>query len=152
MGRVARALVPVLMLWLPAAAQNFTQRGFLQTDLTAYPETAPNDSGHAIGDALLRYEASYKARPWLRFSGSLDARFDTHQQAERALHVDWQDRSLRRPALSAREFNATISRGKFTAEVGKQFIRWGKADILNPTDRFAPIWIRILPCRPCSMR
>jgi hypothetical protein len=23
-------------------------------------------------------------------------------------------------------------------EVGKQFIRWGKADLLNPTDRFAP--------------
>ena len=23
-------------------------------------------------------------------------------------------------------------------QAGKQFIRWGKADILNPTDRFAP--------------
>ena len=42
------------------------------------------------------------------------------------------------PALSLREFNATISKGKLTAEFGKQFIRWGKADILNPTDRFAP--------------
>ena len=40
--------------------------------------------------------------------------------------------------LSLREFNATITKDKLTAEFGKQFIRWGKADILNPTDRFAP--------------
>jgi hypothetical protein len=23
-------------------------------------------------------------------------------------------------------------------EAGKQFVRWGKTDVLNPTDRFAP--------------
>ena len=53
-------------------------------------------------------------------------------------HLDWQDRSLRRPLLSLRELNATFSKGKLTGEFGKQFIRWGKADLLNPTDRFAP--------------
>lgn len=137
MGKLARALLPVL-LWLPAVAQNFSQRGFLETDLTFYPETAFNDSSHTVDDSLFRYQASYKALPWLRFAGSLDARFDTHQQAERTAHLDWQERSLPRPALSAREFNATITKGKLTAEFGKQFIRWGKADILNPTDRFAP--------------
>jgi hypothetical protein len=31
-----------------------------------------------------------------------------------------------------------LHRGRFNAEIGRQFIRWGKADILNPTDRFAP--------------
>jgi hypothetical protein len=31
-----------------------------------------------------------------------------------------------------------VHKGKITAEIGRQFIRWGKADILNPTDRFAP--------------
>jgi len=133
----AQAFVPVFIVFC-ASAQDFTQRGFLQSAATVYPQTAPNDSGHVIGDSLLRYEASYKLRPWLRFAGSLDARFDTHQQVERALHLDWQDRSLRRPAFSAREFNATVSKARFTAELGKQFIRWGKADILNPTDRFAP--------------
>jgi len=119
-------------------AQDFQQRGFLETDATVYPQSASNDSGHIIGESLLRYEASYKIRPWLRISGAIDAMFDTHQQADRSLHLDWQDRSLKRPALSAREFKATISKGRFTAELGKQFIRWGKADILNPTDRFAP--------------
>ena len=137
MASLVRALLPAL-LSLPLAAQNFNQRGFLETDLELYPETAPNDSSHAIDDNLFRYEASYKALPWLRLAGSFDARFDTHRQTERTAHFDWQDRSLLRPALSAREFNATITNGKLTAEFGKQFIRWGKADILNPTDRFAP--------------
>jgi hypothetical protein len=136
-AKLAQALLPVLFL-LPAAAQNFSQRGFLENDLTLYSETAPNDSSHAIDDSLLRYEASYKALSWLRLAGSFDARFDTHEQVDRTAHLDWRDRSLRRPALSAREFNATITKDKLTAEFGKQFIRWGKADILNPTDRFAP--------------
>ena len=138
MGRVAQAFLPVYLLSWVGAAQNFTQRGFVESSLALYPETAPNDSGHVVDESLFRYEASYKALPWLRFSGSFDARFDTHQQVERVLHLDWQDRSLRRPAMSARDFNATVSRGKLTAEFGKQFIRWGKADILNPSDRFAP--------------
>jgi len=125
--------------WLSfLSAQDFQQRGFIETGLTVYPQTAPNDSSHAVGDALLRYQASYKVRPWLRISGALDARYDTHQQVERSLALDWQDRSLRRPLLALRELNATLSKGKLTAELGKQFIRWGKADILNPTDRFAP--------------
>src|SRR5439155_22479368 len=29
-------------------------------------------------------------------------------------------------------------RGGVHIEAGKQFVRWGRADILNPTDRFAP--------------
>jgi hypothetical protein len=136
--RAARKSTYAILFLTCLQAQNFTQRGFLQTALTLYPETAPNDSGHAVGDALFRYEASYKVRPWLRISGALDAAFDTHEQVERSAHLDWQDRSLQRPLLSLRELNATISKGKLTAEFGKQFIRWGKADLLNPTDRFAP--------------
>jgi hypothetical protein len=136
-GTLAWALLPVLLA-VPAAAQNFNQRGFLESDVSLYPQTAPNDSGQAIDDSLFRYEASYKALPWLRLAGSFDARFNTHQEVERRLHLDWRDRSLQRPALSLREFNATITKDKLTAVFGKQFIRWGKADILNPTDRFAP--------------
>jgi len=45
---------------------------------------------------------------------------------------------LLRPALSFRRFSATAFKGPVTLEAGKQFIRWGKADILNPLDRFAP--------------
>ena len=137
MADILRALLPAVLCF-SASAQNFTQRGFIESDLELYPEAAPNDSSHAVDESLLRYEASWKALPWLRLAGSIDARFDTHEQVDRAAHLDWQDRSLRRPALGAREFNATITKGKLTAEFGKQFIRWGEADILNPTDRFAP--------------
>jgi hypothetical protein len=45
---------------------------------------------------------------------------------------------VRRPAFSLRQASAAFRQGTFALEVGKQFIRWGKADILNPTDRFAP--------------
>ena len=41
-------------------------------------------------------------------------------------------------ALSLRRLTATFTHGPLTVDVGKQFIRWGKADIINPTDRFAP--------------
>lgn len=118
--------------------QTFSQRGFLDTTLTLYPQTAPNDTGHAIVTTLLRYEPTWTPQPWLKLNASFDARADTHDQVERTLHLDWQDRSLERPALSIRRLSAILKRDKFTAEIGKQFVRWGKADILNPTDRFAP--------------
>lgn len=103
-----------------------------------YHQTAPGDSARAIGESLLRWEPGLKLTSGLRLSGSFDARLDSHHQTERAWRADWQDRSLRRPALSVRRLSASWNRGPFTLEAGKQFVRWGKADILNPTDRFAP--------------
>jgi hypothetical protein len=121
-----------------AAAQDFTQRGFLETSGIFYPQTVPNDSGHFVGEALLRYEAFYKLTPGLRFAGALDARTDTHLETERNFHFSWWDREQRRPAFEIRRLSVTYNRGKLTVEAGKQFIRWGKTDVLNPTDRFAP--------------
>src|SRR5439155_16468634 len=46
--------------------------------------------------------------------------------------------TLERPRLSVRRLSATLTRHGFTLDVGKQFIRWGKTDIVTPTDRFAP--------------
>lgn len=123
---------------LPLCGQEFTQRGFVETRGTFFPQTAPSDSGRAIGDILLRYEMGMKLTPWLRFNGAIDGRTDTHRQTERQWRIDWQDRGMLRPAVSLRRFSLTANRGKWTAEAGKQFIRWGKADILNPLDRFAP--------------
>jgi hypothetical protein len=34
--------------------------------------------------------------------------------------------------------SALYNLGGLTVEAGKQFVRWGKADIVTPTDRFAP--------------
>ena len=128
----------LLCLVAPAAAQRFSHRGFFETRSFLYPQTVPNDRAHFVGEALLRWEASYKLTAGWQLNGAFDGRTDTHHQVERDFRLDWQDRTLQQPALSARRFSAAWHRGRFSAEFGKQFIRWGKADILNPTDRFAP--------------
>jgi hypothetical protein len=109
---------------------------YARTDL--YPLEATNDDTQAVLEALARFEAAADIQSWLRVRGGIDARMDTYGQVERTWSIDWLDRTRQRPALAVRELNATIGRGKVTADVGKQFIRWGKADVVNPTDRFAP--------------
>jgi hypothetical protein len=129
--------------WLVLASvgvfgQSFEQRGFAEIDLFGFPLTAPNDSGQVIAEGLLRWDASYKLAPWITFSGGLEAQTDTHNETERSFRFDLDDRHLLRPLLSLRSLKTTIHKGHVTADIGKQFIHWGKADILNPTDRFAP--------------
>jgi len=119
-------------------AQNFEQRGYIENRALFYPQKAPNDRARAIDQAEIRWDASYKFPPWLKLNVALDARADTHRQVDRSLRVDLRDRTIQRPALSVRELNAVIHKGKVTAELGRQIIRWGKTDILTPTDRFAP--------------
>jgi len=119
-------------------AQSFEQRGFIENSALGYPQTAPNDSGQVVDEMLFRWEASYKVAPWLKLSGAFDAETDSHRQVARDFHFDADDRSIQRPAFSFRRYSATLHKGKVTAEIGRQFIRWGKTDILNPTDRFAP--------------
>jgi len=66
-------------------------------------------------------------------------RANTHDQVQDDdWTIDVADRGVRRPRLSIRRLSATVSRRGFTLDVGKQFIRWGKTDIVTPTDRFAP--------------
>ncbi len=120
------------------AAGEFTGRGFLEWQGVFYPETASNDSSHAVGAAAFRYEGFYKPAPPLQFAAGIDAQTDTHLQVERTLHFSWWDRERQRPAFALREANLTLTFRKFTLQAGKQFLRWGKADLLNPTDRFAP--------------
>ena len=119
-------------------AQTFTTRGFVETDLYVFPQKAPNDSSHAIGEGLFRFEFTLKPNSHFSFQGSLDARTDTHRQTERDFHLNFWDRTIQRPAFSIRRASAIYSQGPVTLELGKQFIRWGKTDILTPTDRFAP--------------
>ncbi|MGH9672705.1 MAG: hypothetical protein ACRD44_05940 [Bryobacteraceae bacterium] len=127
-----------MIVLLLLMAQSFTHRGYLETRVFAFPQAAPNDAGRFIGESLLRWEPEVSLGAGWRLHGSFDARADTHRQFEREFRLDWQDRRLRRPAFSLRRFSAQYHRGGFTAEFGRQLIRWGKADILNPTDRFAP--------------
>jgi hypothetical protein len=131
-------LLLLLAFAVSANAQDFTYRGFVQIQSKAYPQTTLQDDRRAGVEALVRVEPAYKPANWLTLSGSLDARADTFKQVEHTWRLDVRDRRSLRPALSLRHATAALRRGTFTVDLGKQFVRWGKADILNPTDRFAP--------------
>jgi len=133
----------VLMLLLlaaasPGAPDDVSQRGFVEGRAQLFAQRAPNDPARFVCDLLVRDEVFVKPAPWIRFAGGLELRANTHDQVQDAWTIDVADRGVRRPRLSIRRLTATVSRGGFTLDVGKQFIRWGKTDILNPTDRFAP--------------
>jgi hypothetical protein len=87
---------------IPVAAQTLSHRGFLETRTTLYPQTAVNDGGRIVADALFRYEASFEPTPWLKLFGAIDARSDSHRMNERVARLDWQDRGELRPAFSLR--------------------------------------------------
>ena len=127
-------------LLIPALAhsQTISQRGFVDGSVFVFPQDAPNDSTNLIGDFLVREEVVLKVRPWIQFSAGADLRANSHEQVDDDWGVDLGDRGARRPRASIRRLTATLTRGPFTVDIGKQFIRWGKADIVNPTDRFAP--------------
>lgn len=136
--RPALALLVLLTLGDPAGAQDFTYRGFAEVRSLIYPLTASRDDDRLAVEGRVRFEPAYRPVRWVRLESSVDARIDNLSQVERTWHVDWRDRRSRRPALAVRQASATLQKGRLVAGLGKQFIRWGKADILTPTDRFAP--------------
>ena len=119
-------------------AQEFSQRGFVDGSAFVFPQQAPNDPTRLVGDLLIREEAFYRPTAWLQFAGGIDGRANTHDQVADSWAVDFQDRGIKRPRLEIRRASVTVSRGPVTLEAGKQFVRWGKTDIVTPTDRFAP--------------
>jgi hypothetical protein len=133
-----RVLLAIVLAAATCAAQTYTQRGFLESRGSFYPEDAPNDRANLIGDSLFRYEGFYKPSTTLEFAGAIDLRIDTHHQVDRDLKLSWSDRELRRPLAEVRRLDMLYHSGSLTFEAGKQFVRWGKTDILTPTDRFAP--------------
>ena len=137
-----RAALALLLVACSGAAwaQNatVTQRGFVDGSVMLFPQQAPNDVARVVGDALAREEVFLKPAPWIQFAAGVDFRVNSHDQVDDRWRLDAGDRGTERPRLSLRRMSATLTRGPFTIDVGKQFIRWGKADIINPTDRFAP--------------
>jgi hypothetical protein len=135
-----RVLLAVLVaaVTCSAQAQDYTQRGFLENRGSIYPQEATNDHTNGIGQSLFRYEGFYKPAASLQFAGAVDLSIDTHHQVNRELKLSWSDRELQRPMVEVRRLSALYHSGPITLEAGKQFVRWGKTDILTPTDRFAP--------------
>jgi hypothetical protein len=137
--RHAARLAVLIVLWSPssAAAQMYTYRGFAEVLFDAYPVTSARDDERAVVDTLARWEPNLRAGDW-QFSATLDARMDTHSLTERRMAIGYSDRSVQRPAFNLAALSASWTHGPVTVAVGKQFVRWGKTDILVPTDRFAP--------------
>ena len=105
-----------------------------------FPQEAPNDpTQRGRRSASRARRCSSSRRPGCSSPAALDLRANSHDQVEDTLaRSTVSDRGVQRPRLSLRRLTATLTRGPFTVDVGKQFIRWGKADIVTPTDRFAP--------------
>ena len=122
----------------PVAAQTLSERGMIEGVAFGFPQEAPNDRTQLVGDFLAREEVFFKPAPWIQFAGGVDLRANTHDQVEDRWRVDIADRGAQRPRLSVRRASATVARGPLTVDAGKQFIRWGKTDVITPTDRFAP--------------
>lgn len=120
------------------AQTDFQQKGYIEYRGYAFPQITYNDSAHFIGEALIRYDVMYGFGRRFKLQGGTETRTDTHRQTERQFRLNWDDRGIKRPNFSIQRLSAVYNRGPFTFEAGKQLIRWGKTDILNPTDRFAP--------------
>ena len=127
-----------LLLFLLLLPQNYEQRGFVESGAVIYPDKASNDSSSIVGEARVRYEGFYRLNNNFQVIGGVDLRTDTHRQTEREWRLDWKDRGRQRPLASLRRLSVQYHKGGLTLEAGKQFVRWGRTDILNPTDRFAP--------------
>lgn len=141
-GGKGRNVVVAFVAFLSAvplvSAQTVTQRGFVDAAVRLFPQEAVNDPTRTVGDILAREELFAKPAPWIQFAGGLEFRANSHDQVDNRWRIDLDDRGALRPRLSLRRLTATLTHGPLTVDVGKQFIRWGKADIVNPTDRFAP--------------
>ena len=122
----------------PAAAQTITQRGFVEGRALFFPQDAPNDPTRAVADLLAREEAFLKPAAWIQFAAGIEFRANSHDQVEPSWRLDFGDRTLARPRLSVRRLSATMTRSALAIDLGRQFIRWGKTDIVTPTDWLAP--------------
>jgi hypothetical protein len=139
--RVPRHARLILLLFLcppsGAGAQTLSHRGYAEALFVAHPQTGIRDETRLIADSLVRWEPTVKAGSW-RIDAAVDGRMDSHRMTERSVALTYWDRTIRRPALAVARLSASWARGPLTVEFGKQFVRWGKTDILVPTDRFAP--------------
>src|SRR4051812_15930150 len=106
-------------------AQEVTYRGFSEVRLTAYPQVTSRDQDRAVLEGHVRFEPAYRPTDWLVLSSSLEGRLDNLEQVERSWRIDIRDRTLPRPALSVRQAAVTFHGRGVTADLGKQFIRWG---------------------------
>jgi hypothetical protein len=138
MRAAAAGAIILLLCTTSLAAQTISRRGFVEGRASGFFRVAATDSTRAIGDVLLREEVFIRPSRWIQFGAGLDLRGHSYDQVDDQWRFDFHDRGARRPRAAIRRLSASLTAGAFSLDVGKQFIRWGRAEILNPADRFAP--------------
>jgi hypothetical protein len=135
---IAIAIVLSVLWCAPAHAQGSGAPGFIEAKGTLFPQRTSNDDTQAVADVLWRQEGIVNPASWLRLTAGVDFRLNSHDQIEDEWEIDWEDRGVRPSHLTLRRLAATVTAGPVTFDLGKQLIRWARADVLNPIDRFAP--------------
>jgi hypothetical protein len=112
--------------------------GFLESRAEVYPQRPHPADTHALalGHAQLWIQGMVHQRLSWRTSG--DLRLDTHDNVDRHRWLDLSQRGLQQPAGALRELYVTVNLGSVDVRLGKQEIRWGRADGFNPTDNLVP--------------
>jgi hypothetical protein len=138
LARVAGVALGAILSAETARGQVVSERGFVDAGGTGFFSEAVNDPERLVGDVLAREEVTIRPASWVQFTAGVDFRANSHDQVEDEWRLDLDDRTILRPRLALRRLAASFSAGGFTLDIGKQFIRWGRVDVIYPTDRFAP--------------
>jgi hypothetical protein len=120
------------------AQKTWEYGGFLeQNGRFYYRRPNPSDT-HAQGSAHLQFWTRAGVTDRLSWRGTWDFRLDTHLDVDRHRWLDLSQRGLRQPAGSVNEFYFDARLHHLDLRLGKQTIRWGRADGFNPTDNLLP--------------
>jgi hypothetical protein len=120
------------------AQNSWEHGGFLRESGRIYARTPNPGDAYAEGQAHFQVWGRAPIRKNLSVRGVFDLRMDTHRNVDRSQGLDWGERGLRQPAGSVSEFYLDAKVGHLDLRLGKQRIRWGRADGLNPADNIIP--------------
>ena len=133
------ALLTCCLLAPWAYSQNsWEYGGFFQEAGRIYAQTPNPSDAYAEGLGHLQIWGRAPISNTFSFRGVFDARIDTHGNVDRHEWLDVAQRGLKQPAGSLSELYLDAKLGRFDLRLGKQRVRWGRADGFNPTDNMTP--------------
>ena len=135
-------LCGLIFLWL-APGQAYGQKsweygGLLEETSQIYARRPNPSDTYAAGTAHFQLWSRAAINSRLSWRGTFDFRLDTHRDIDRHRWSDFSDRGLRQPAGTVSEFYMDMKLNHVDLRLGKQQIRWGRADGFNPTDNLIP--------------
>lgn len=122
----------------PAADEPWKFQGALEFQSLAFVARPNPTDTYWQGTVLSTFSVQ---RRWdkhgkIFFSGA--AEIDSHHDVARTRFIDWNERDLRTSVLRVQELYWERRIGPVDLRMGRQQIRWGRADAFNPTDNLEP--------------